>query len=506
MDVVEELDVAYTRQADAQDCIEHNTANVNFLEEQISALQQKLDAKNREQDAWEAEMVEAQAVVMHGYTVAPGLAIRMLNKHLLSVVLGHLDLAGGCNKVCKYWAEIMTTNRKEIVTGAELIHREAKMSQRDLHAALFEIRFNSHEKARKLSGAGIVTRPEQTASGKFISSSAAKGSSSPRHSNNPSGSLAEELSEGDSGVDSDLDAVLPPVTVRLPNKPSTANNTAASNARNLAGPQLMRSSSGRSDKFQVFHDNVLPAGGSPSQHLKRHSEAFNTKLSHVLSPDEKEKMAGMRVSSSALVDRQPPQARRVQNNNYNPDQEKAVDPVDQSHSSRLTSYIEANSTRRKESEEFVTVPEAARRSRKQPHHIDPNHKSTLTSNSSRPKAVSPNNDRNLLQHVKKIRSEQQLTAMLEYIQAGFNKIETLSTEKRRVKKLIRAWNASFEKKNGRLPTSNERKGHLRELYEEYQQSSLALRIRTEKMEDILKGVGLDRDSFQQLRDKHDIVW
>ncbi len=76
MDVVEELDVAYTRQADAQDCIEHNTANVNFLEEQIHALQQKLDAKNEEQDLLEAEMVEAHAVLLHGYSVAPGLAIR----------------------------------------------------------------------------------------------------------------------------------------------------------------------------------------------------------------------------------------------------------------------------------------------------------------------------------------------------------------------------------------------------------------------------------------------
>lgn len=79
------------------------------------------------------------------------------------------------------------------------------------------------------------------------------------------------------------------------------------------------------------------------------------------------------------------------------------------------------------------------------------------------------NQRMLLQHVQKIRSEQQLNAMLEYIQAGFDKIEVLNTEKRRIKKLIRAWNASFEKKTGRLPTSTERKGHLRELYEEYQQ-------------------------------------
>lgn len=85
------------------------------------------------------------------------------------------------------------------------------------------------------------------------------------------------------------------------------------------------------------------------------------------------------------------------------------------------------------------------------------------------KLLAAGEDRHLLLHVKKIRSEQQLNAMLEYLQAGFLKLENLSNEKRRIKKLIRAWNSSFEKNNSRLPTSSERKGHLRELYEEYHQ-------------------------------------
>jgi hypothetical protein len=38
-----------------------------------------------------------------------------------------------------------------------------------------------------------------------------------------------------------------------------------------------------------------------------------------------------------------------------------------------------------------------------------------------------------------------------------------------VKKLIKAWNASFERNNGVAITGSERKGQLRELYEEYQQ-------------------------------------
>ena len=76
---------------------------------------------------------------------------------------------------------------------------------------------------------------------------------------------------------------------------------------------------------------------------------------------------------------------------------------------------------------------------------------------------------NMLQHVRKIRSEQQMTQLIEFLQAGFVKIEHLDAEKRRVKKLIKAWNKSYEKKTGSIPTSNERRGQLRGLYEEYQQ-------------------------------------
>ena len=80
-----------------------------------------------------------------------------------------------------------------------------------------------------------------------------------------------------------------------------------------------------------------------------------------------------------------------------------------------------------------------------------------------------NKEDQLLQDVKDIRSEQQLIALLEYIAAGYTKIDNLQIEKRRVKKLIKAWNATFLKNHGRVPSSEDRKGHLRELHEEYQQ-------------------------------------
>jgi len=79
--------------------------------------------------------------------------------------------------------------------------------------------------------------------------------------------------------------------------------------------------------------------------------------------------------------------------------------------------------------------------------------------------------KDLLQHLLKIRTQQQLDSVIEYLNAGFNKIDQLNAEKRRIKKLIHAWNVTYQKQHQRLPTSSERKGQLRELHEEYQQVS-----------------------------------
>jgi len=62
-----------------------------------------------------------------------------------------------------------------------------------------------------------------------------------------------------------------------------------------------------------------------------------------------------------------------------------------------------------------------------------------------------------------------------------DKIEALNRDKRRVKKMIRAWNASYEKMNGVAPTGGERKGLVRDLYEEYQQVSLNSDLLYEKV-------------------------
>jgi SepF-like predicted cell division protein (DUF552 family) len=50
----------------------------------------------------------------------------------------------------------------------------------------------------------------------------------------------------------------------------------------------------------------------------------------------------------------------------------------------------------------------------------------------------------LLIHVKDIRSEKQLTALIEYIQDGYISIENTDIEKKKLKKIIKGWNDTFE--------------------------------------------------------------
>jgi hypothetical protein len=84
-------------------------------------------------------------------------------------------------------------------------------------------------------------------------------------------------------------------------------------------------------------------------------------------------------------------------------------------------------------------------------------------------------EKNLLVHIKSVKSEQQLVALIEYIQAGYDKIERLDNDKRFIKKQLKSWNAAFEQRNGRAPTNRERKTLARDMYEAYQQVNACAR-------------------------------
>ena len=99
-----------------------------------------------------------------------GLGIRCLNKHLLSVVLGYLNLRGGASVVCVYWHQIIAEARIHgCVSGPQesyherpqkprfvKIHRSSDVRAEALQATL--IKFKTEEKLRWIK-MGIDTRP-----------------------------------------------------------------------------------------------------------------------------------------------------------------------------------------------------------------------------------------------------------------------------------------------------------------------------------------------------------
>jgi hypothetical protein len=117
-ETVEDLNAAYVRSADAHDCIDHNTANVSFLEDQLASLQRKRQSRQKEKTALDAEIASLEKTVETGILISPGLCIRTLDKALVKNVLSYLNPSGGVNKVCKYWAEMAAELRQNPVTAA----------------------------------------------------------------------------------------------------------------------------------------------------------------------------------------------------------------------------------------------------------------------------------------------------------------------------------------------------------------------------------------------------
>jgi hypothetical protein len=80
-------------------------------------------------------------------------------------------------------------------------------------------------------------------------------------------------------------------------------------------------------------------------------------------------------------------------------------------------------------------------------------------------------DQSVTERTERVKSDKHMQSIIDYVLSAEKKMASLSTEKKRIKKLIKAWNLTYQKQYGKLPSSTDRKGHLRELHEEYHQVS-----------------------------------
>jgi len=733
--------MAYIRFADAQDCIEHNSANLNFLEDQLVSIQSKLNAKRLEEQSLRVAIEDSYDFLALAPQLHLGLGIRSLNKHLLAVVLGYLDLNGGANMVCRYWSLLMVKNRKSIQSGPEVVYRE-KPTKRSIELTVQQLK--SAFEAKKLiqqESASSATYPPSPSNKGFDSHSAtmippshtshAETSNHSSHSLSPNKNAAsnhiDELKDGalltspplttedkdtqqgtvgvvevaavtprkskasparsknaaeiiqlsdDSDMDEEngdtVDVALTNMMGRLDKQPSnelsttsprhkehrsknsdnSLLNTKADLATTIPIPPQSLSSQHQtlspSPRYNANHpkppnydselslftpthskhgapapvsvsfDNILKSkladGTNPTYYTPKLAQlqattsprvalltgadrnrtkdgnlqaSIDTNETNFSESNRSDGLKGLAGDSTHAVNdeqlsKQQPQQKQTQlhqtkeeeaphiptyaetlrvnfNNgksnsfiqdaapevhSQNSSRNTAVphqhlltisevllgaksklleEPSHQldgnlikdklspkSHSDALVATNDINNAKQHSfpsrqlstgtGPELPAVAESKSSSRK------PTHASGKARNSSRRhnrRENSRENKEHLLLHVKDIRSQQHMNATIDFVQSGMDKIEALNRDKRRVKKMIRAWNASYEKTNGVAPIGSERKGLVRDLYEEYQQISLALKVRNDKMDSTLKSIGIDREGFLKLRDRRD---
>jgi hypothetical protein len=97
------------------------------------------------------------------------------------------------------------------------------------------------------------------------------------------------------------------------------------------------------------------------------------------------------------------------------------------------------------------------------------------------------------------RMHDELYHLVESVQRSLDKIEALSHEKRKVKRVIKMWNVTFERQHGRPATQEERKQQAKAHYVEHQRLSRLLEIRNAKVDESLRSMGVSRDEFRDLQ-------
>lgn len=85
----EKLDALYIKRADAQSVLEHNSANVSFLEDHVEILQQKLRVKRDDLLLQENEIKNTEEIVLLSDDTKLGLCIRYVK---FTISLGEIAI------------------------------------------------------------------------------------------------------------------------------------------------------------------------------------------------------------------------------------------------------------------------------------------------------------------------------------------------------------------------------------------------------------------------------
>jgi hypothetical protein len=481
-DVLEDLETKSIRLADAEDYIVYSGNEVLLLENNIKRLTRDLEAKKHQLEAAEADADKALKKIDYYFEVIAGTGIRCLNQHMLSYVFGYLKPSANIITVCKYWKWTLLACKDKPVITAQKASPFEKLRSRSSDSITSK---SHHGEAIMSPPSSTVKRPPNIS----IPGSAAAQSSPPNALTSSRGMPRQRHDyEEDTSL---LTAVTKTESVFLhkPKRSPKATDAAGFNSgRNRPSPRQDYDS-------HVQVTAAVPGTGEDAAPKQRRSKGDTVSSRAASAAVGAQEQVTFKNKSAAQGERRPKSQEQAApaptaavstaGASANPDTAdklKLPKVAEGKESKRTTARKPAEFTRLKNSNPHQPV---LRQPQPQQSGISDWREPGRGSGWSPQKAsVVPNEgpvyddfedevvtgemERSMIKEVMKMRSDQQLANLIEYVQAGCSKIEDLESEKRRLKKIFRAWNLRYEKIHGKEATIKDKKSALTEQYQEYE--------------------------------------
>lgn len=500
-EVLNALEITYIQKADTEDLIRRQKKGIAHKLKELEAMKQELQLKCRQMHELENEVCDSSEVIDANYEVILGICIRCLDRRLMSNIISYLDIFGGVNYVCVYWALIARDLRLNVIPAFD--------SQEEEEGSKYT---SSKEQRRVL--VDRLKRGEGSGSESTVGSSTVGGTVS---------SPADGVGVGVEGEGEDC------------GEPMVYDEyyTVADTRRRAVfiedifdkyftfQPESEEEEDDGNEDDRVEGDephvllSVSAAGaGALSPTVRRSANSRGMSVSFVDEPRSRTRSRSASSTEALALHQQPPSSssslsptRRLKDTTTAAgDNEGPIDIQSPDRTSKEADKGASITNTNNVNSRDIKPPKVAEG--KQSVASKPNSSSSKSRGASKGTASAEGEGEGAdgMVNVKLIRSQQQMRAVIDVVSDGLDKLDALESEKRKLKMSIKSWNSVFEKENGRAPTKRERKALAGHLYDSYQKISLQLRVKGDKMEDLLKKIGLARPDFENLREKQLAHW
>lgn len=451
--VCEDLVDSMIRHVDAEDRIERTEESLSSFTIQVTEIQRQLQIKRDALQQVNSDLEKACSTLTASSAAVPGLCIRSLNKSLLSHCLSYLNLHGGVNLVCKYWYGITCENKIRFPElGVPILMKSA----------------TSYESLQKYSASNDRAYESQTSQTENYIDDVSQ-----PHSRNSRVSISFDGIFASAPSTNELQDLM---TQKMHPIPLPLHHVSTEGSTEVLSPDST--------------STTTPLGGFIAQ-----EDIASRPAASIAN------QAWLESISQVSSDKQ------VTSSNGN-----------KSLSHRISNAMGTENGREDKNSGVMITKDKQKNTEKSAfamqHRVPPSDKAGMKPGAeaglpqiknTSAKAVQKEK---LLMGVKQIRSEQKMSSWLEYFRVAIADIDNLRSEKRRLKKLVRAWSARVKQqeqavRSGAQHSSQEaereRAKYLKELQREYHVISAAMKEKQEVLDSQLESIGVDVETVLQLK-------